>query len=120
MRELPPLPWRLRRYYVVGFGWGAAIGAVAVPAALIFREWYLAGGLFSVAVALEIAIVAAVFILEARERAKLRIELTDHDQRLCLRCCYVLDGLSPTGVCPECGSPYDIAELRDGWRELIG
>lgn len=35
---------------------------------------------------------------------------------VCLNCHYELAGGEGTGVCPECGEPYDMAVVRELWR----
>jgi hypothetical protein len=38
---------------------------------------------------------------------------------VCPTCTYALRDLPPIGVCPECGTPYDIETCRAHWREQL-
>lgn len=35
--------------------------------------------------------------------------------RVCTRCAYEVNGLPPTGVCPECGGGYDVKGDAGAW-----
>lgn len=39
---------------------------------------------------------------------------------VCPRCLFPLNGLDETGVCPECGRPYDFGALRRYWSKGVG
>lgn len=34
---------------------------------------------------------------------------------LCPKCYYALTGLEERGTCPECGTPYDIEQVKQAW-----
>lgn len=42
-----------------------------------------------------------------------------HKGALCFACNYPLAGLPDSGVCPECGVPYDIKYTKEQWSELF-
>jgi hypothetical protein len=51
--------------------------------------------------------------------SQLQIQLEEGDFRLCTRCRYCLRGLSDEGLCPECGSPFVIAEVQHYWQRAL-
>lgn len=36
--------------------------------------------------------------------------------RLCIRCCYSLEGQNAQGRCPECGEPFVISDTIAQWK----
>ncbi len=38
--------------------------------------------------------------------------------RICTHCGYDVSSLAPSGVCPECGGPYDIRRDRRLWENV--
>ncbi len=46
-----------------------------------------------------------------------RLERIDFEA--CLECGYPLVGLSPKHHCPECGAPYEIADVKKTWKEAL-
>lgn len=58
--------------------------------------------------------------LFGRRRAKrLEAELEAIQYRRCPNCLYDLHGSYPQGRCPECGEPYDWAELPSRWTSIL-
>lgn len=45
--------------------------------------------------------------------------LKSHDMRFCAGCSYHLEGLGDKGVCPECGTTFEVSELREHWQSGI-
>lgn len=90
-----------------GLAWFGVVVAAAAPA-LYYGQLRLAGVVLS-AGALGTAVVAWLC------RLSLRRYLDTYGARVCPRCTYSLQGLSDEGRCPECGYPYDVAEVE---REL--
>jgi hypothetical protein len=49
----------------------------------------------------------------------IRKALLESEGRLCTHCAYNVSTLAPSGVCPECGKPYDIEKDKPLW-EAVG
>jgi len=50
---------------------------------------------------------------------RVRRTVKQQNYLLCLKCMYALRGLAPSGICPECGTPFDANDLKEKWqREL--
>lgn len=59
--------------------------------------------------------------LPIERRHRRRVALVQRTRfRACLRCEQELTGLPDEGMCPECGTPYKLDELRRGWIRKIG
>jgi hypothetical protein len=91
---------------------GAAVYAVAIFLALTVPSPWDAiaqgGGM-----ALAIATPITMFFVGWKRR---RRALLDSDLRVCLRCLQILTGLPDEGICPECGTEYDIEQVRAAWE----
>ncbi len=55
-------------------------------------------------------------VMMRRGRSMGKRQVVANNARLCLGCRYPLNDLSETGNCPECGDPYVLRLLREGWR----
>lgn len=107
-------PWtkryRLRTYIVAGV-------AVVVPLALVgiflflFRgvipnKYYGFFGLLGL-----VGVGQLIWLLPVRHR------VAKHDGEICGNCLFVLTDLPTEGICPECGSTYEIQQTRSGWQQ---
>ncbi|MDM8007492.1 MAG: hypothetical protein QUV05_15240 [Phycisphaerae bacterium] len=54
-----------------------------------------------------------------KEITALTREAEANDCRLCLRCGYCLTGLPDQHRCPECGTPYEIEQVKRRWSEYL-
>lgn len=54
-------------------------------------------------------------VLWVRWNRRVSRDVQVHRGRVCLHCLYPLVQLSNRGNCPECGKPYDIAEVQAEW-----
>jgi hypothetical protein len=61
----------------------------------------------------------AVLRWVAREIRGVVREVHDSQYCLCLACGYCLKGLPASHQCPECGTPYDIEEVRRKWAAYL-
>lgn len=50
---------------------------------------------------------------------RLRALLVSRRLEVCLRCGYSVSGIGETGVCPECGRPFELRALRDEWKKIL-
>lgn len=99
---------------IVSFVAGYLILGVFLQAYRLSPRWYSWGGA---------AVIWCIFVglrmLEWRNVRRLRREIEQHGGllRRCmnLRCQYDLRGCSPSGKCPECGTPYSIESLEAFW-----
>lgn len=100
--------WRTRRWY-----------ALAIAAPLLFlplskqlpretRTWVLRG--------LAVVVMGTVVLGERGLRRCVRRARG----KPCLACGHCLDGLGESGVCPECGRPFQLAEDLAVWRRNVG
>lgn len=48
------------------------------------------------------------------------LTIAERDWKCCDKCGYYLDTLPPKYCCPECGSAYDIKEIRYQWKRIAG
>ncbi|HPD28489.1 MAG TPA: hypothetical protein PLL20_00725 [Phycisphaerae bacterium] len=71
-------------------------------------------------------IVGGVFVIcflilpwSRKEIVVLLREAGANDCRLCLHCGYNLKGLPAQHRCPECGSPYEIEQVKRTWSEYL-
>jgi uncharacterized paraquat-inducible protein A len=72
---------------------------------------------FSAYSTLGIAIVYVAWV--AYRVNKVRWTIKRQNYHLCLKCFYSLKGLASSGICPECGTPFDANDLKEKWqREL--
>ena len=62
-------------------------------------------------------LVWSIFPSTAKRRMVKRLEECDY--RLCLTCGYRLEDLPLKHVCPECGSTFDIEQVRAAWRHWV-
>jgi hypothetical protein len=53
-------------------------------------------------------------------RRSIRRALRSSHGRLCTHCTYDVSKLAPSGTCPECGKPYDIARDAHLWNSFLG
>jgi hypothetical protein len=67
--------------------------------------------------ALACALIA--FEIHRRTRRLWRLAREAHYQ-LCTSCGQSLQGLPSKHVCPECGAPYDLAEVQSEWEQWFG
>ena len=44
----------------------------------------------------------------------------DADGRICPKCGHLLVGLEDEGTCPECGTPFNLADVKRQWQSIIG
>lgn len=79
-----------------------------------YRPVSIAASALQIAFAIELLRVALVKPMRRRRMRKL---LRGHDYAVCLSCRYPLVGLADAGVCPECGTGYDVSETRRCWEE---
>ena len=66
-------------------------------------------------------VIAALIALNAtwkRLKARMQHRLEDADFLLCLECGYDLRGQA-TRRCPECGTPFQPADLRRQWQQWL-
>lgn len=47
-------------------------------------------------------------------------QASENDYCLCLICGYCLKGLPEKHRCPECGTPYEIEDVKRHWSEYLG
>jgi hypothetical protein len=115
---------RHKRWYLPGwgetarlFGWrwllflpAAALLAVAIamPWNVLFHYWImLIGRLFTFA----ITIPTVVFLISSKDTIQKRTD------PFCIHCGYTLQGLPDHHTCPECGEPYNFAQVDEYRRD---
>ncbi len=59
--------------------------------------------------------MASITIVLKVQKRRWRRKILTLNYEACLRCAYPLRGLPPKHVCPECGEPYDIQDVRRSW-----
>jgi uncharacterized membrane protein YfcA len=90
------------------------LGAILVALILIFPDsvisFVIAGHM----------IFVAVYFLRKRTHKLMRQRLEQEEYRICIKCGYSLFGLDKKGVCPECGSAFDLGYLKHHWLDTLG
>ncbi len=101
--------------------WAISLGSMALCLALVAADWRglwrsLPGPLpMMLRVAPMVVGIGTVpvFIFWTR---RLSARARREQGRVCWECGYVLTGLGDAGDCPECGTRYDVANLRRQWQ----
>lgn len=113
-----PMPLRPRRFAVeraawwmamlVGLGYATAMGAYP-----IITRSNINSHVFLVLAAV---FVTSNLVLGVVPKFIARRRIIKHEGLLCPICHYALGGLPPEGVCPECATRYQAADVRRMWR----
>ena len=122
-RELAPtLARRLRGFRVLGYALG--VGVVVVPvvgladsSGLIDLSTPQMRGICLLWLWMLPPLLLVSIVLEYLYVRRIRKGVRDADYGVCLQCGFLLAGLPPKYKCPECGSPYDIEDVRATWRK---
>lgn len=61
-------------------------------------------------------------VLSVRDSAVERFcrRAREHDYAICPECGYLLENLPANHKCPECGTPYDLNQIREVWGNVLG
>ena len=98
--------------------WTATVVAVAyislrvMAESLFGADWPILWP--TVAVVAATAGSVAVLLMYRRNTRRLLRRIS---YRMCLNCRQVLQGLPDQGICPECGTAYDLGRLTAVWQE---
>ncbi len=68
------------------------------------------------AIGISLVLGMALTYFSARKLAR---KLRAGDGKFCIHCGYNLNDLGETGNCPECGDPFEIAEVQNSWSRLM-
>lgn len=101
-----------------------------IPMAIFFLWLFIPGGLRASwrgeawlsmwgFLAIEIVIIALIFIPSIRSSLKLRRSVKAAGYLACGSCAYDLSKLPPEGTCPECGEAYTHAQCRRWWKQVM-
>jgi hypothetical protein len=114
MFRRPPVINRLRwlgALFIIPLAWA---GWVALNPSVVGVRGPILGMLYVFAPQFVVMAILISIYQVAKRRAKRRVDRVDG--RLCWQCMYDLSGGAPQGVCPECGTTYEIGELQRRWR----
>jgi Na+/melibiose symporter-like transporter len=108
----PPYMWRHRRwhFYVV-----FPLCMFTLVPMLATLSGHLPAGVFWAWVIFMVIVMSVQHWMW--RRLYLRVERSD--SRLCLECGYDLRASGEAGICPECGTPFEIAEVRKRWDKYL-
>lgn len=100
---------------------GLAFAAYTVILLLASRfgpGWLLPRGALGTALEGVVTLGPLVIFFWMLWRAELRLKrrVRDRHGSICTHCGYDLGASGPEGVCPECGRPYTVSQLRWRWR----
>lgn len=96
-------------FVLAPIGWMFLRQPLGVPQGFLYRY----GALLIVAV--PFVIIRPLWMLRTRQ---IRRSLAESKGRLCTNCAYNVSRLPPAGICPECGSMYDIEKDKVLWSAV--
>ncbi len=97
-------------FALMALAWVILRGPLGVPRGFLYRFGALVLGV------VPLTVIWPVWLLRTRH---IRRALLDSEGRLCTHCAYDVSRLPPSGICPECGSGYDIEKDKPLW-EAVG
>lgn len=93
-----------------------------IPLGWVWWLWHnpglMAGGPFRpalIAFAPQFVVIGIIWFSHRAIRRRMQAKVRAVEGRICWRCMYDLSALEMQGVCPECGTAYEVEELRKRW-----